>query len=73
MFIVLCLMVIQVFLIYLMGIYNTITYRSIIVDSIRGMLATLTFQHSLTLTLLLDEINVCLTDLCRFNFQNVNP
>jgi len=66
-------MVIQVFLIYLMGIYNTITYRSIIVDSIRGMLATLTFQHSLTLTLLLDEINVCLTDLCRFNFQNVNP
>jgi len=37
------------------------------------MLATLSFEHSLTLTLLLGEINVCSTTLCGFHFQSVCP
>jgi hypothetical protein len=37
------------------------------------MLATLSFEHSLTLTLLLGEINLCPTILCGFHFQSVSP
>ena len=39
--------------------------------NIKGMLETLTFQHSLSLTLLLDEINVYPIILCRFNFFSI--
>ena len=37
------------------------------------MLGTLSFQHSLTLTLLLDEINVCPSTLSETHFQSVRP
>ena len=36
------------------------------------MLAALTFQHSLSLTLLLDEINVYPTTLYELYFKNVD-
>ena len=37
------------------------------------MQVTLTFQHSLAPTLLLDEINVCPPPMCGFDFQSVDP
>ena len=42
------------------------------ITSKRGMLTTLSFELSLTLTLLLDEIHACPTTLCGFYFQSVH-